>query len=115
MLSNFAKIISDINVEQFSSSGLWDTHTTTNSVEAWHRAFSVTVACYHPTFWKFREALKIEQSSVELRQAQYYSGSSPNKSKTSLQEISNIVRLVMNYHTRSLQTYLQSIAYNVCL
>ena len=89
--------------------------TTTNSVEAWHRAFSVTVACYHPTFWKFCEALKIEQSSVELRQAQYYSGSSPNKSKTSLQKISKIVRLVMNYHTRPLQTYLQSIAYNVSL
>ena len=26
---------------------------TTNSVEAWHRAFSATVASHHPTFWKF--------------------------------------------------------------
>ena len=29
--------------------------TTTNSVEAWHHAFSSTVASHHPTFWKFCE------------------------------------------------------------
>ena len=55
--------------------------TTTNSVEVRHRAFSSTVASHHPTIWKFCETLKIEQSRVELKQIQYYSGMRPTKSK----------------------------------
>ena len=89
--------------------------TTTNSVEAWHRAFSTTVASHHPTFWKFCDALKIEQSSVELRQAQYYSGKPPTKSRTSLEKEFTMVSLVMNYYTRPIFTYLKSIAFKVSL
>ena len=89
--------------------------TTTNSVEAWHRAFSSTVASHHPTFWKFCETLKIEQSSVELKQAQYYSGMPPTKSKKSLERELTLVGLVMSYHTRPIHTYLKSIAFKVSL
>ena len=69
--------------------------TTTNAVEAWHRTFSVTVACHHPTFHKFCESLIVEQSSVELKQAQFYSGKPPIKSKRSLVNESILVQLVM--------------------
>ena len=58
---------------------------TTNSFEAWHRAFSVTVACHHPIFWKFCHALTIEQASIKLRQVQYYKGILPTKSEKSLE------------------------------
>ena len=89
--------------------------TTTNSVKAWHRAFSATVTSHHPTFWKFCEALKIEQSSVELRQAQHYSGKPPTKSRTSLEKEFTMVSLVMNYYTRPILTYLKSVAFKVSL
>ena len=85
--------------------------TTTNAVEAWHRAFRVTVACHHPTFWKFCDSLIIEQASVELRQAQYYTGKPPKESKKSLENESTLVHLVMNYFTRPVITYLRSIAF----
>ena len=86
---------------------------TTNAVEAWHRAFSVTVACHHPTFWKFCHALTIEQSSVELRQAQYYKGIRPTKSKKSLENESTLVTIVMNYFTRPVMVFLKSIAFKI--
>ena len=89
--------------------------TTTNSVEAWHRSFTSTVASHHPTFWKFCEALKIEQASIELKQAQYYSGKPPSKSKASLEKEFSMVGLVMSYHTRPLLTYLKSIAFRLSL
>ena len=88
---------------------------TTNAVETWHRTFASTVASHHSTFWKFCEALKIEQASIELKQAQYYSGKPPYKSKASLEKESSMVGLVMSYHTRPLLTYLKSIAFRLSL
>ena len=77
--------------------------TTTNAVEAWHRTFAVTVACHHPTFQKFCEALIIEQSSVELKQAQYHTGNPLIKLKKK--------EPVLNYFTKPFLTYLKSIAF----
>ena len=53
--------------------------TTNNLVEAWHRTFGVAVACHYPTFWKFCDSLIVEQVSVELRQAQYFTGKPQKK------------------------------------
>ena len=89
--------------------------TTNNLVEAWHRTFGVTVACHHPTFWKFCDSLIVEQVSVELRQAQYFTGKPQKKSKKSLENESTLVHLVMNYFTRPVMTYLKSIAFKFSL
>ncbi|KAI6651399.1 hypothetical protein LOD99_5206 [Oopsacas minuta] len=78
--------------------------TTINVVEAWQRTLSLTVASHHPTIWKFCEALKIEQASIELKQAQYYSDTTTSKSKASLEKEFSMVILVMSYYTRPLLT-----------
>ena len=67
--------------------GMWNHHfdnaygfpRTTNSVEAWHRSFNVTVGCQHPNIWKFLAALKREQGLVEVRQAKYIAGEKVTK------------------------------------
>lgn len=36
-------------------------HRTNNNCEAWHRRFSATIQCHHPSFFKFIKALQKEQ------------------------------------------------------
>ena len=86
---------------------------TTNYVEAWHRAFASTVACHHPSFWKFCQSLILEQASVEMRQVQYFIGKPPSKSKNSLENEATLVNIVLNYYTRPVMTFLKSVAFKV--
>jgi len=54
---------------------------TTNSLEAWHRAFQQTIACAHPTVYKLFGFLRREQGHQELMIAQISAGQSPPKKR----------------------------------
>lgn len=56
---------------------------TNNAVEGWHNAFIGRVACNRPNIWRFIEALKEEQSLIELNCTQMDAGGSmpPVRSK----------------------------------
>lgn len=56
---------------------------TNNDCEGWHRSFQELIAGYHPTIWKFFEALKLEQSKNEMAMEQFLAGqqAAPGKKK----------------------------------
>ena len=52
---------------------LWNVHDSTlqnedrtnYSQEGWHRKFSSTIDCHHPTIWKFLDGIFVEQAMME--------------------------------------------------
>ena len=53
---------------------LWNVHDrvseavprTNNSIDAWHHSFQRSLQCWHPTLWKFIDALKKEERLQRL-------------------------------------------------
>ena len=85
---------------------------TTNSMEAWHRSFDATVGCYHPTIWKFIQALKLELGIVEIKQAKYISGEKHYKNH---QHEESLKPLVVDYFNRPIMEFLRGIAQHIGL
>ena len=85
---------------------------TTNSVEAWHRSFNVTVGCQQPNIWKFLAALKREQGLVEVRLAKYIAGEKVQKAKNVLAREKVIRDLIGSYLYRPRIKFLRGIAHN---
>ena len=86
---------------------------TTNLVEGWHRGLLTTCGCHHPTIWKFIEALKTEQASVELKQLRFISGENPKKTKKSIEKEKSIMNLVNSFAYRSILLYLRGISFKI--
>ena len=86
---------------------------TTNLVEGWHRGFLTTCGCHHPTIWKFIEALKTEQASVELKQLRFISGENPKKTKKSIEKEKSIMNLVNSFAYRPILLYLRGISFKI--
>jgi len=98
---------------------LWNVHDrvsealprTNNSVEAWHHSFQRSLQCWHPTLWKFIDALKKEERLQRLNINQLLLGQVvvPKRRMTD-ERVSNIVR---DYANRSFTEFLRAIAHNL--
>ena len=75
--------------------------------------FLTTCGCHHPTIWKFIEALKTEQASVELKQLRFISGENPKKTKKSFEKEKSIINLVNSFTYRPILLYLRGISFKI--
>jgi hypothetical protein len=100
----------------------WNTHQATmdsdartnNSVEGWHRRFSVLVGAHHPSFWKFVEKIKNEQSHTEHYLNQLESGVPSQSKRKKYKDLDKrILNIVEKYSSIPLTTYLIGIAQNL--
>lgn len=95
---------------------LEDVSKTNNSVEGWHRAFSVMLGADHPTIWRLIEALQKEQSLNELKIAQYLSGQHPRQSRLHYRVTAERLKIVVqDYGNRSNLDYVKGVANNLNL
>lgn len=89
---------------------------TNNHIEGWHRRFQSLCAGWHPTFWKFINILKKEQSinRAEILQAQ--GGHPPPAQRRRYADCNaRILNIVDDYPNRNRIQYLRDIAHNLAL
>ena len=87
---------------------------TNNSIEGWDRSFNAQVSSYHPTFWKFLDNLKREESLTRVQILHYLGGHAPPPQRRRYVDSSaRILRIVDDYPNREPIYYLQSIAHNL--
>ena len=58
---------------------------TNNHIEGWHRKFQRIFMCYHPTFWKFINLLKKEQTLNRVDMVPAEAGHPPPAQQTTTQ------------------------------
>ena len=87
---------------------------TNNSIEGWHRSFNAQVSSYHPTFWKFLDNIKREESLTRVQILHCFGGHAPPPQRRRYVDSSaRILRIVDDYPNREPIYYLQSIAHNL--
>jgi len=103
---------------------LWNVYTaahqdlpkTNNAVEGWHRSFSQIIGSYHPSIWKFIEALKKEQSLNEFKLEQYVAGENPPLGRKRYRDSAQRIKaIVEDFNNRPMLEYLRGIAHNLNL
>ena len=76
---------------------------TNNCQEGWHRNFSATIACHHPTVWKLLDGLLTEQAAMEARLEKYIAGDQgPAKEKRYQDRDRRLQTLVNSFEARPL-------------
>ena len=102
-------------------SRVWNVHErflralprTNNNAEGWHRRFSATVACHHPTIWKFLKAVKTEQTLTQQRVAQLTAGDhGPPRKRKYVKLDRRLQRLCQTFEDREPLEFLRGIAHN---
>lgn len=87
---------------------------TNNSVEGWHRGFQGHLSSCHPTFWRFLNVLKKEESLVRVSILQHLGGHHPPPPRRRYLDCNlRILRIVDDFPNRQLIDYLRSIAHNL--
>ena len=87
---------------------------TTNSLEAWHRAFQQTIACSHPTVYKLFGFLLREQNHQELIISQLHAGqAAPKKRKHDEARAERLLEVIKRYDGTDVVAFLRCIAANV--
>ena len=85
-----------------------------NSIEGWHRISNAQVSSYHPTFWKFLDNLKREESLPRVQVLHCLGGHTPPPQRRRYVDSSvRILRIVDDNPNREPIYYLQSIAHNL--
>ena len=85
-----------------------------NSVEGWHRGFQANISACHPTFWKFLNVLKVEESVVRVAVLQNEGGHQPLPQRRRYVDCNQrILRIVDDYPYRQSMDILRSIAHNL--
>ena len=92
-----------------------DLPKTNNSVEGWHRGFMQQVSSYHPTIWKFLDALKREQDLNEINLEKINSGQEFKKTSKKYEACAaRLKNLVTRFDdTTDILDYLRGIAHNL--
>ena len=92
---------------------LEDKARTINSVEAWHRRFSVLVRS-HSNLYSVLDALRREEQNNKMRISQLTVGASPKaKNIKAVRRRKRILQVVADYQNRSVEDYLRGIAHNL--
>lgn len=87
---------------------------TNNAVEGWHNAFHGTIGGNHPTYWRFVEALKKEESLHTFRLQQLLAGVPPPAKKKKYMDMdSRIATRVAQYGNVNLLIYLRGLAHAI--
>ena len=87
---------------------------TKNSIEGWHRSFNAQVSSYHPTFLKFLDKIKREESLTRVQILHCVGGHAPLPQRRRYVDISaRILRIADDYPNREPIYYLQSIVDNL--
>ena len=74
---------------------------TNNSIEGWHRSFNARVSSYHPTFWKFLDNRKREESLTRVQILHCLRGHAPPpKRRRYVDSSARILRIVDYYPNR---------------
>jgi len=98
------------------NAALQDLPKTNNAVEGWHRGFSEILGSYHPSIWKFIEALKKEQSLNELKLEQYVAGENPPRGRKIYRDSAQRLKaIVEDFHNRPILDYVRGVAHNLNL
>lgn len=93
-----------------------DQARTNNSVEGWHNGFSKIVQSSNPSFYKFIEYLKIDESHYSLVILQALSGHGFDHSRRIYKDLNErLQRVVSTYSREDILRYLRLIAYNLNL
>ena len=75
-----------------------------------HRGFCQLLGAYHPSIWKFTEALKKEQSLNELKLGQFLAGQLPPAGKKKFKDCAErLKRVVAEYGKRPNMDYLREL------
>lgn len=92
---------------------LKDEDRTNNYAEAAHKRAYVILGIDHPTIWKFIDALRSLQHTLDYDYEQFVSGSAPAKKRKKYLECdARIKEVVESYETRTLDEFLDGIARN---
>ena len=87
---------------------------TNNHIEGWHRKFQSICMCYHPTFWKFINLLKKEQTLNRVDMVQAEAGHPPPAQRRRYVDCNQrIIAIVDDYPNRDNMRYLRGIAHNL--
>ena len=87
---------------------------TNNNIEGWHRRFQGICNCFHPSFWKFIEMLKKEQSLNRLAIVQAEAGHPPPAQRRRYVNCNErILAIVDDFPNRDTLQYVRSIAHNL--
>lgn len=87
---------------------------TNNDIEGWHRRFSSLIYSYHPSIWKFIDAIRMDEKQNRKKIEELIAGHEPPaKRKCYKDTAANISRIVREYSGRNLIDYLRGIAHNL--
>ena len=87
---------------------------TNNHIEGWHRKFQSICMYYHPTFWKFTNLLKKEQTLNRVDMVQAEAGHSPpSQRRKYVDRNQRTIAIVDDYPNRDNIRCFWSIAYNL--
>ena len=91
-----------------------DLPQTNNAVEGWHHRFQSHLKAHHPSFWKFIDTLKQEESVIRASVLQNEGGHAPSPPRRGYTDVNQrIIRIVDDYPNRERVNYLRSISYNL--
>ena len=101
---------------------LWNAHDSTlqnedrtnNSQEGWHRKFSSTIDCHHPTIWKFLDGIFVEQAMIEQCVERENAGHEAPKKRRKYEDRDKRLRAILrSFETRTKDEFLRGVAANL--
>ena len=89
---------------------------TNNNIQVSHNRFQANVSSTHPTFWKFLDALLIEERIVRVKMLQNQGRHAPEPRRRRYDDCNALfLRIADDYPDRQVMDYLQHIPHNLSL